>query len=146
MVGLLKLLSVQQPDDTAFTNGTATFDMQGEHIYFRQINLSGDIVTLRGTGEMDLQRNVNLQFYAAIGRDRFYIPVIRPLLGDASRSFLLIEVDGSLDKPNIERKAFPEISQRLRQLLPPEASPDESRPPLMPSISLRDYIPESLRP
>ena len=145
MVGLLKLLSIRQPDDTAFTNGTATFNLQGEHIYFRQIDLSGDIFTLRGTGEMDLQRNVNLQFYAAIGRDRFYIPVIRPLLGDASRSFLLIEVDGSLDRPHIERKAFPQISERLRQLLPPDASPDAAQP-VLPSISIRDYIPPALIP
>lgn len=143
MIGLLKLLSVQQPDDTAFTNGDALFRLQGEHVYFDRIDFSGDLFTLRGTGEMDLQRNINAQFYAAIGRDQFYVPVIRPLLGETSRSFLLIEVDGTLDNPDVRRKAFPEISQRLQQLLPPDVAERVSERPLLPRIG--DIVPRIRR-
>ncbi len=133
MVGLLKLISVQRPDNNAFTNGDATFRIQGEHLYFDRIDFGGDVFTLRGTGEVDLQRNVNLQFYAALGRDRLFIPVIRPLLGETSRSFLLIEVDGPIGNLNWRRKAFPEISDRLQRLLPPEVAP-RTRGPLTPSV------------
>jgi hypothetical protein len=77
---------------------------------------------LKGIGEMDFQRKLNLQFYTIVGREQHWIPLIRPLLGEASRQFLLIHVVGSLDQPQMTREVLPGLNDQLRRLFP-ESTP-----------------------
>jgi hypothetical protein len=118
MVALLKILSVREPDKTAFNTADLDYRIQGEHIYVDRLDFHGDAVTLKGSGEMDWQRHLNLQFYTMVGRDEVKLPVIRPLLGEASRNLMLITVGGTLDQPQMKREAFPGLNETLQQIFP----------------------------
>jgi hypothetical protein len=87
MVALLKILSVRNPDRTAFSEGQMNFVVQGPHLYFDPITFTGDAISLEGKGEMDFQTILHLQFRSRLGRNELNVPVIRTSsAGPASRS------------------------------------------------------------
>ncbi len=135
LLSLLKLLSIRRPDRTAFTESNMDFDIEGEDINFRRIDFTGDAISLKGKGWMNMDGQIDMRFYTIVGRDDFYLPIVRPLLGLASQQFLMMEVDGTIDNPNRPRqKVLPGIDDTLRQLFPEIAQPgtrsarEEGRP------------------
>lgn len=129
MLGLLKLLRVQEPTQTAFDDGDIDFTVEGDNIYFDRLDLRGDAITLRGIGEMNFDRRLNLYFYSVVGRDNVRLPLVTPALWVASRQLLLIRVEGSLDDPQIDREVFPGVNELLQQAFPETGdSPRLARP------------------
>jgi hypothetical protein len=116
MVAMLKILSVREPDRTAFTSSRANFRIEGEHVYFDKIDFYGDAISLKGSGEMGLDRKLALNFYAVVGRDEFDLPLVGELIRGASEQMMLVRVDGRLDHPNIRREHFPGVNQALQEI------------------------------
>ena len=116
MVSLLKLLSVRQPDTTAFTRSDINFYIQGQHIYVDRIDFSGDAISLLGKGEVGFDKQIRLTFHAMVGRNENRMPVLKDVLGGASKQIMLIHAEGSLDQPALRREAFPGVNQALQQL------------------------------
>ena len=118
MISLLKILSIRPPDQSAFSDATIDYRVEGEHIYFDRIDFRGDAISLRGKGEMDSQSAIRLTFYALVGRGELDLPVIKPVVGcrGASQQLLLIHVDGTLQEPRTRQEALPALSQPLQQL------------------------------
>ncbi len=116
MVALLKILSVRPPDRSAFSQSDIRFRIEGQHIYFDQIDFSGDAISLLGKGEMDFQQNVRMAFHAIVGRGELDVPVLRQLVGGASQQIMLIHVTGTLQNPETHREAFPGVNKALQQL------------------------------
>jgi hypothetical protein len=138
MVAMLKLLSIRNPDATAFTSSDIEYRLQGDDVILDRIDLSGDAVTLRGRGRLFEQRQVDLMFYTQVGRRD--LQAIRPLIAEASPHFLLIEVTGTIDQPNVQKTAFPVINETLRELFPDlargeaEAKAERAGPTLVPNF------------
>jgi hypothetical protein len=65
-----------------------------------------------------------------------HLPFMRPLVGEASRQFLLIEVTGTLDRQNVTRTVFPRIDERLAELFPELARQADERESSVPLLSL----------
>ncbi|MBI84597.1 MAG: hypothetical protein CMJ81_15500 [Planctomycetaceae bacterium] len=126
MVALLKILSIHPPDRTAFTNSDIQFQIDGGHIYLNPVKFEGDAISLIGNGALTMNGDIDIDFYTKVGRNRLRLPVIRPLLGEASRQFVLIEVTGSLDAPVTTPQVFPGLS-RFKQLFPDEDTPFRER-------------------
>ena len=122
MVSLLNILSIRPPDRTAFTTSDIKFRIEGEHIHFRQADFNGDTISLKGDGWMNLDREINLNFYTIVGSDKYPIPIVSPLLGKASRQFMVIHVTGTVDAPETSREAFPSLNERFQQLFPEEVN------------------------
>jgi len=118
MVRLLKLLSIQRPDTTAFTNSNIAFRIEGDDLAFDRIDFSGDAISLKGKGRMNGQRQIDLKFYPLVGREERQVAIFRPLLGKTGQEFMLIEVTGTLDQPEIDRRVFPRLDEQLAQLFP----------------------------
>ncbi len=116
MVSLLKILSIREPNRTAFSKSDIEFVIRGGHLYFPQINFNGDAISLLGRGEMDFQKNVRLTFHALVGRDEVRVPLLRDLMGGASQQIMQIQVAGPLTNPEMRRVAFPGVNQALQQL------------------------------
>ncbi len=116
MIAMLKILSIRMPDPNAFSTSDIDFRIQGEHIYFDQINFKGDAISLFGKGEMNLQQDVRLTFHATVGRGELDVPIIKELFRGASQQIMLIHVDGTLQNPKTCREAFPGVNQALQQL------------------------------
>jgi len=64
MMPLLKLLKLQTPDQTAFEEAHAQFELRGERLRVTQIDLIGTALSLGGAGELDLKGDeVRFEFY-----------------------------------------------------------------------------------
>ena len=116
MVAMLKILSVRSPDPTAFSNSDIAFRIEGDHIYCDRIDFRGDAISLLGKGQMDFDRHLDLTFHAMVGRDEFRVPIVRDVIGEASKQVLLIHVGGTLDNPLTRKEAFPGVNQALQTL------------------------------
>jgi hypothetical protein len=117
MVSLLKVLSLRNPDATAFTQSDITFVLQAEHVYLERIDFAGDAVSLQGSGYLNLMNDqVKLKFRTVLGNDAGRLTAVKQLLGGASQQILLLHVDGPMTHPQVRREAFPGVSQMLDQL------------------------------
>jgi len=115
MIALLKILSIREPDRSAFSESDVDFVVEGPHVYFPRIEFRGDVISLEGRGEMDLQTAIRLTFRARLGRRQFAFPGIKELLGGASEQIMLIHVGGTLQNPVTTREPFPGVNQALQQ-------------------------------
>jgi len=127
MLALLKDLPVRSPDRTAFTSSEIDFRIEGEQAYLDRINFHGDVISLKGYGEVNLARQVDLKFYTLIGRREFDWQVLRSLVQQASSQILAIRVTGTLDQPELTRLPLPAIKDALQQLFPEVAKRREER-------------------
>jgi hypothetical protein len=116
MVALLKILSVRPPDTTAFTESDMQFVIRGNHMYFNRLNFNGDAISLRGDGDVDFNRQIRLNFHAAVGKRELNIPIVRELMKGASQQFMQIQVTGTIDAPVTNSVAFPGVNQAFREL------------------------------
>ncbi|HUY34318.1 MAG TPA: hypothetical protein VMV69_16345 [Pirellulales bacterium] len=116
MVALLKTLSGRPPSVTAFNTGDISFRIQGEHVYLNQIECKGDAISLRGKGELNFDRTIQLTFHTVVGHDDVRLPILDKIGARASQQILLIHVDGTLDEPITRRELFPTLAQALEQL------------------------------
>ncbi len=116
LVGMLKMLSNRPPNTTAFNRCDMKFAIQGEHINFTHLNLLGDAFSLYGQGDVDLKRNLDLQFYTMLAPVDLPIPFWKTLAGQVSQQGLQLNVVGTFDDPKVERKPFPAINDMLDQL------------------------------
>jgi hypothetical protein len=132
MIRLLSLLSIRRPNDTAFTSSDLDFRIQGDRIYFDHIDFQGDAISLEGRGEMDFERTLNLTFDASVGRDdnRPISLILRPILKEAGRRLTSIRVTGTLQVPNIEAIALPDVNQGFQQVFPEARIPQRTAGPL----------------
>jgi hypothetical protein len=116
MLALLKVLSAQVPDTTAFSQSDVDFRLEGGHVYFDRIDFKGDAISLLGTGEMNLDHEIRLQFHSMVGRGDVQIPLLQELLGEASQQTMTIHVGGTLETPETRFEPFPALNHALQQL------------------------------
>jgi hypothetical protein len=148
MITLLKLLSVQRPNTTAFTNCNVMLRVEGDDLAFDRIDFSGDAISLKGQGRLTSQRQLDLKFYPLVGREERQLPFLRPLLGQTGQEFMLIEVTGPLDQPDIRRTPFPRLDAQLAQLFPElarEESMETNMPPARPTRAAIDWLRTPIR-
>ncbi len=132
MVSMLKILSIQRPERSAFTNSTMNFDIEGEDLAFKDFDLSGETIGLKGKGRISRHREVDLKFYTQLAREDRQLPIMRPWIGEAGRQLMLIEVTGTIDDPRFSKQVFPRLNERMQLLFPELAArPDTTGlPPL----------------
>jgi hypothetical protein len=116
MVALLQFLGIQPPSQNAFSDAAIDYRVEGEHIYFDNIEFYGDTINLRGKGQMNFQSQVDLTFHAMVGRGEFDLPVIKQILSGASQQIMQIYVTGSLQNPQIRKEALPGVNHVLQEL------------------------------
>jgi len=116
VVALLKILRVKAPDRNAFGSSLVDFRIEGPHAYLDTIELSGDAISLVGTGEIDFDTNLRLSFRSIMGDAETQLPAMKRLLGGASGQFMLIHVDGTLADPVPTTEAFPTLAAALQKL------------------------------
>ena len=121
-VSLLKILNIRQLTRTAFDSSNVDFKVLGERIIFERMEFIGDAISLLGEGEMNLDWDIDLNFYTVIGRNRINIPLISQLYRASSQRTLAIKVDGKLDDPRTHSTVLPEFNENLKQLFNPDNS------------------------
>ncbi len=127
VVSLLKILRVRAPDRTAFESSQVDFRIEGPRAYLDTIELSGDAISLVGTGEIDLDSNINLTFRPLMGESENQLPVMKQLLGGAGGQFVLVHVGGTLAEPLTSTEAFPTLAAAVQRLQAQRRDPPASR-------------------
>jgi hypothetical protein len=130
MVSLLKIIRAKAPDSTAFTESDIDFELNGEHVALRRIDLRGDAVNLSGEGELTLDgatNPVNLELHTMVGRGN--LPLISSVLSSTSQQIMTIHVLGPLDRPELIPEAFPAANQALERLRGDYDRPANVAPP-----------------
>jgi len=138
MIELLSILSLREPDRTAFSNSNILFDIRGNHIYFQKIDFNGDAISLLGQGEMDFDCNIALRFQPILGRNEWELPAVSEIFRGAGRQIMQIRVDGTLQEPKTKKELFPAVNQAQLQLQRDLRNGTAPNPLLLP---LRSLIP-----
>ncbi|MEC9097350.1 MAG: AsmA-like C-terminal region-containing protein, partial [Planctomycetota bacterium] len=116
MVALLSKLGGNQ-ERGAFSSSEVDFRIQSERFIMDRIALEGDAVSLYGNGWMSFDKEINMDFYSLVGRQRIAIPLLNQVVTEASKGLLRIDVAGSLDKPRVNGTAFPELDGTMERIL-----------------------------
>jgi AsmA-like C-terminal region len=125
MMRFLSVASVSNNDASAFQQADINFQLYGDHIPL-QVAADGEVLRLRGEGWTNLRKEVELQLYTYVGRRAALSQVVTPLLAESRFStFMMIEVNGTLDNPDMQRRPFPQLEATLQQIFPEVA---EQRP------------------
>jgi hypothetical protein len=114
MVQLLSLLSVKPPRQSAFSDSTVGFRLEGGRFYFDRLQFEGNALSLYGKGEMDLERRVKAKLYTMVGSHR--IPGLSEIIGSASQQIMVINAEGPLDQLAISNEVLPGVNDILQQL------------------------------
>ncbi len=125
IVALFNVLRIKEPDRTAFDKATMSFAVRGENFDIKPIELNGDAISLIGEGTIDLDSNVDLNFYSLIGRNGFEIPIITDLYKAGSKQVWWIKVAGTLQDPVTEHEVLPGLNDSLKMLFPELAEADQ---------------------
>lgn len=129
MVSLLKILSVREPNRSAFSDANIDFRIDANHVYFDNLRFSGDAVSLVGRGEMNFQSEIRLKLHAVVGRAEQNFPVLEKVMGGASRQIMQIHVGGTLQNPETSREAFPGVNNAIQSLQAERNEPARRLPP-----------------
>jgi hypothetical protein len=129
IVALLKVLNLKRPDTNAFTKSDVTFHIEGEHVILKNIEFSGDAISLVGDGEANLNTEINLKLQPIVGRSDLQLPAWKRLMGGASEQIMQVHVTGTLGDPRSKREAFPTINQALQTIQTGMQQPNRSLPP-----------------
>jgi len=127
VLSLLKSLRLGSRTKTAFDSGNIDFQIVGTDIELTRIEMLGEPISLLGNGKVDLQRNIDLNFYSVMGKNRLQIPVITELYRASSQQILWIHIDGTLDSPQTHRNVLPQINDSIKQLFQPVELPATAR-------------------
>jgi hypothetical protein len=123
ILALINRLSSGRRDNAAFHSSDIAFHIRDGYVYFTRFDLSGDAMTLKGFGDMSLNREIRLDFYSMMGREQLWSPLVQPFLRETSRQFLQIHVDGTLSNPRTTQEVLPGLNETLQQLFPEQAAP-----------------------
>lgn len=119
MIRLLRVASVSASDESAFQTADIDFAIDGDQIPLPRIACDGDVLRLRGEGWMNLRREIDLELYSYVGRSNLIPKLASPWLAESRyATFMMIEVDGTLDNPVMQRRPFPQLERTLQQIFP----------------------------
>src|SRR5262249_60691585 len=95
---LIRFLGLRWPDRPAFEEAHALFSIRGQRVNIDQLDLLGNVVSLYGRGEVNLDgTDVQLDFYPSWARvEQVLPPVVRSIPPAVSKNLLKIEVRGKV--------------------------------------------------
>ena len=102
MISLFRLLSVS-PGQGAFDSADIQFGIDGDRLPVHEIVLDGDIVSMRGSGWVNMRRELHLDLFANVGRRSLVGSLFRPLSSSKAATLWQIEVNGTTSDPQIRR-------------------------------------------
>lgn len=130
MIQLLRKLSVSPTDKAAFHTADIAFTIDGDRIPLT-LACEGDLLSLRGSGWTNFRRELDLEVYSYVGGRVPLSSVLTPFIAESRyATFMSLEVDGTLDNPRFERRAFPQLAD-LQKIFPDKVGSEEPAPGLL---------------
>lgn len=119
MVGILHVLNLSVPREDAIEEAQAEFDVVGDRIELKDIQLHGKALFLRGYGVLSWpDRSVDLSLFSVSPNDwAREIPILAALIEEASKELVELHVTGPLSKPMVRVRPFHALTDELHRLL-----------------------------
>ncbi|MDY6914531.1 MAG: AsmA-like C-terminal region-containing protein [Planctomycetota bacterium] len=124
VLGLLHVLYLSLPSDSAFTEGQLTYYLRRNKLIFREIHLTGPALSIVGSGSMDMKtERLNLTFLTGPpGKLPRMRSLADGLLKSIIREIMEIRVTGSLAKPRMRTVTLRSLEDVIGRLLRPGQS------------------------
>jgi hypothetical protein len=110
LVNLLKLLKLSVPDDTAFEEAHASFQVRGPRLTLNRLDLFGEAISLSGQGSVNLTdgSDLRLDLYALWSQYVRALPgPVRELTADLSKLLFQYEVRGRIGGDDLHARPVP---------------------------------------
>ena len=142
MIALLKIPHFKNLNRTAFDTSNVDFAIVNDRFVLDRIELIGDAISLIGNGQVNFNKELDLNFYTVMGRGRFYVPIISELYRASSKRVLWINVDGSMQAPQASRKILPQLNDTIKKLFDRPLDRDPTKPNSIDGDNLTfDFVP-----
>jgi hypothetical protein len=119
MIRLFRMLSIK-PGQGAFDSADVQFSIDGEQIPIQELMLDGDIVSMRGSGWVNMRREIHLDLFANVGRRGLMGALYHPLNQTNAGKLWQIEVNGTTSDPQMRRPIS--LMNPIDRVLPANAS------------------------
>lgn len=100
MIRLFRLLSVS-PDQGAFDSADVHFGIDGDRLPVHELVLDGKIVSMKGSGWVNLRRELHLDMFATVGSKSLAGVIFRPISSSKAARLWQIEINGTTTDPQI---------------------------------------------
>jgi hypothetical protein len=124
LLGVLNMINLTIPEEGAFQDCAFGFAIRGDRMFFNDIVLFGSALTLRGSGEMNIETtelDLDLDVYSP--REALKIPLLTALLEGAAQQLAEIKVTGPAADPQITTRPL----RGLRRLFEPASKTPNQR-------------------
>ena len=89
------------PGKGAFNSADVQFGIDGDRIPVHELVLDGDLVSMRGSGWVNMRREIHLDLFAHVGRGNIVGTIFHPITRSNAARLWQIEVSGSTTDPQI---------------------------------------------
>ena len=115
IIGLFKSLSLR-PDQGAFDSADVDFEIDGDRIPVTNLQLDGDLVSMRGSGWINMRRELHFDLDANVSRRAIVGAVFRPIANQTNTRLFRLEVDGTTS--DIKTRRPKALMNTLEHVLP----------------------------
>ncbi len=120
LLGLSHVVFLSLPGDTAFSDGVMTYHMVGEDLIFDEIYLTGQSMSIVGSGTMNLRtEKINFTFLAGPSGDLPRLVHVEEFLQNIIRELVEMQVTGTISEPQTRTVPLRGIDAVLRKMLQP---------------------------
>ncbi len=120
MLGLLHVVYLTLPGESAFTEGKLSYHLRDDTLVFDEIYLRGSALSIVGSGTMDMEsEKLDLTFLSGPPRKLPPLGSLSELLEGIAREVVEIHVDGPLREPRMRTVPLRSLDRILRDLLHP---------------------------
>ncbi len=128
LLGLIRVIYLSLPGDSAFTSGNLTYQLTGEKLVFREIYLTGPGISIVGSGRMNTKTNkLDLNFLTGPPGKLPPIAGLDKIIQGLAREIMEIHVTGTLQKPRTKAQSLRSLDEAIRRLVNPS---EQEVPPL----------------
>lgn len=141
IVKIFQILSVQDPDQTAFDSANMKFQVLGDRLKVSDLLLKGDALTLFGEGWITLrgqEKLVDLTLNSRLGNASTKIPIVSDVLGEVGDQLTQIRVEGNLKTPIVHQEAAPGVKKAIWNVFPEREPEAVDKTPVERSRPIRD--------
>jgi len=118
IVQIFKAFSFVPPDKTAFIYALTSFNVADSQFEFREIDLIGDAISLRGQGTARFDGKLHLDFFSMMSRNQLNVPFLKEYIVDPlTRGWVKVEVRGQVQNPIATYRAAPQLDAALERFL-----------------------------
>ena len=141
IVKILQILSVQEPDENAFSSCDVDFKAFGDHVQLSRVALEGSALSLFGDGWLTIspkEQLIDLTLSARLGNSKSQIPVVSDVLGAASDQVSQIRVEGNIASPVIQQERLPGLKKAWWSIFPEQEPEPTDKAPVERTRPVRD--------